>query len=194
MEQEAGTITELLLAWGDGDEQALEQLMPLVYDHLRGMAANYLRREHTQHTLQTGALVNEAFLRLIHQNQVRWEDRTQFFAIAARMMRRVLVDHARYHGYAKRDSDTTVRLSPEAFDQLPTERPEELIALDDALEALAKNDEEQAQIVELRYFGGLTKEEIAVVLGISTATVSRRWRLARAWLYDLLVKGNQQVL
>lgn len=189
MSDDRGTITDLLVAWGDGDQQALEALMPLVYEHLKGMAANHLRGERRAHTLQTTALVNEAFLRLVRQDRMRWEHRAHFYAIAARLMRRILVDHARHHDCSKRDNRDTVRLSPTAFDQLPTERPQDLVALDDALAALAQNDPTQAQIIELRFFGGLTKSEIACALGISTATVTRRWRLARAWLYNDLVKG-----
>ena len=168
--------------------------MPLVYDHLRGMAANHLRRERTDHTLQTAALVNEAFLRLVDQNQTGWESRSHFYAIAARVMRRILLDHAKYHSRARRDSQETVQLSPEAFDQFPTERPEHLIALDDALNALAKNDPVAAELIEMRYFGGMTKEEISAVLGLSTATVTRRWRSARAWLFDTLVKDGDNLI
>lgn len=168
--------------------------MPLVYDHLRGMAANHLRREREDHTLQTSGLVNEAFLRLVAQNQVDWESRSHFFAIAARVMRRILLDHARHHGRARRDSKETMRFSPEAFDQIPTERPEHLIALDDALNALAKKDPMEADLVEMRYFGGMTKEEVAAVLGVSTATVTRRWRTARGWLYNFLVRGDDGLI
>lgn len=194
MIENPGTITELLMAWSEGDERALEELMPLVYDHLRGMAANHLRRERPDHTLQTAGLVNEAFLRLVQQDRVDWEGRSHFFAIAARMMRRILVDHAKYHGYAKRDNSETVRLTPEAFDRLPTDRPRDIILVEDALEALERNEPVLARIVELRFFGGLKKTEIATVLDMSTATVTRKWRVARAWLYNLLVKGDSELV
>jgi RNA polymerase sigma factor (TIGR02999 family) len=187
-------ITALLVAWSGGDKQALEELMPRVYDHLREMAGHYLRRERQDHTLQTGGLVNEAFLRLVRQDHVDWESRSHFFAIASSMMRRILVDHAKYHGSAKRDSKETVRLAPEVFDQFPTEKPEHVIALDDPLDDSAKEYPEEAKLVELRYFGGLNREELAAALDISPATVTRRWRMIRAWLYAYLVKGDSDLL
>ncbi|MEM7584554.1 MAG: sigma-70 family RNA polymerase sigma factor [Acidobacteriota bacterium] len=182
-------ITTLLMAWSDGNHEALDELMPLVNRRLQALAASFLRSERADHTLQTAALVNEAFLKLIDQDQVRWRDRAHFFALAGRMMRRILVDHARSAGYAKRGGGFE-RVSEEALERVPVERPKDLVALDEALSALAELDPEQARIVEMRYFGGLTKEEIAVVIGISRATVTRRWRLARAWLFRTLVQGE----
>ena len=186
-------ITRLLIAWSGGDEKALDKLMPLVYGRLRRLAASYLRQERPDHTLQTSALVNEAYLRLIAQEQVNWRDRAHFFAIAAQMMRRILVDHARHHGYAKRGGSAK-NLLPVELDRVTIERDPDVIAVDEALNALAEKDPQQAKLVELRYFGGLKKEEIAEVLGISSATVTRRWRLAKAWLYRYLVKGERDEL
>ena len=187
---EASTeITRLLLKWSEGDEDALDQLMPLVYDRLRRLAGSYLRNERSDHTLQTSALVNEAYLRLIQQDKVKWRDRAHFFAIAAQIMRRILVDHARHHSYAKRGGAQQILVAVD-LDRVSIEKNPDLIALDEALNALAKKDTQQARLVELRYFGGLTKEEIAEVLGISSATVTRRWRLAKAWLFRYLVKGE----
>ena len=193
MDAENTQITRLLIAWSDGDKEALDALMPLVYDRLRRLAASYLRHEREGHTLQTTALVNEAYLRLIQQDQVSWRDRAHFFAIAAQMMRRILVDHARHHSYAKRGG-ATPNLSLADLDRVSVEKDPDLIALDEALTALARKDAQQAKLVELRYFGGLTKEEIAEVLGISSATVTRRWRLTKAWLYRYLVKGERDDL
>jgi RNA polymerase sigma factor (TIGR02999 family) len=186
-------ITRLLVAWSGGDEKALDKLMPLVYGRLRRLAASYLRRERPDHTLQTSALVNEAYLRLIAQDQVTWRDRAHFFALAAQMMRRILVDHARRHSYAKRGGPAR-NLSPVELDRVTIEKDPDVVAVDEALNALAEKDPQQAKLVELRYFGGLTKEEIAEVLGISSATVTRRWRLAKAWLFRYLVKGERDEL
>jgi RNA polymerase sigma factor (TIGR02999 family) len=180
------TVTQLLLEWRQGDQQALDQLMPLVYDELRQLASRQLRRERPGHTLQTTALVHEAYLRLIDQN-VSWQNRTHFFGIAAQMMRRILVDHARHHHYAKRGGGAPKLSLDEALD-LPAERAAELVALDEALTSLATLYPRQSQIVELRYFGGLTIEETAEVLGIGTTTVIREWSLAKAWLYRELAK------
>ncbi|MEM6794532.1 MAG: ECF-type sigma factor [Acidobacteriota bacterium] len=174
------TITRLLAAWNDGEEGALDELMPRVYDYLRGMAANHLRSERSDHTLQTDALVNEAYLRLIRQDQARLQDRAHFYAIAARMMRRVLVDHARGRGYQKRSAET-VRLGTEIVESVASERPSELIELDEALNALSEENPQLAEIVVLFYFGGLTNEDIGVVMEMGSATVKRRLRLARAW-------------
>ncbi|MEM1180789.1 MAG: ECF-type sigma factor [Acidobacteriota bacterium] len=182
---DSDNITELLIAWNDGKEDALEQLMPMVYDYLRGMAANHLRGERADHTLQTDALVNEAFLRLVRQDRSRLQDRAHFFAIAARMMRRILVDHARGRQYAKRSGEK-VSLEPGLIDALVSERPAELVALDDALGDLEQENPELAEIVVLHYFGGLTSEDIGVVMSMGSATVKRRLRLARAWLKSTL--------
>jgi RNA polymerase sigma-70 factor (ECF subfamily) len=185
MDQSASTppdISRLLRQWSDGNRAALEELLPLVYDELHRQAARYLRRERVGHTLQTTALIHEAYLRLIDQRDVRWQSRTHFFAIAAQMMRRVLIDYARAKHREKRGGDD-VRLSFDAVNLVATdENSVDLIALDQALERLAEMDEQQARVVELRYFGGLSLEETAEVLHISRATTARDWDVAKAWL------------
>ena len=186
----AGDVTRLLVRWSDGDRGALEALMSAVYGELSQLAASYLRRERAGHTLQTSALIHEAFLRLIDQQRVRWRSRAHFFGIAAQAMRRILVDHARGHQYAKRGGGRR-RLSLDEVCDLPVATAPELEALDDALRDLATIKPEHAKIVEMRYFGGLTSEEIATLLGQSTRTVTRRWRMARAWLYLELTDGAQ---
>jgi RNA polymerase sigma factor (TIGR02999 family) len=173
-------VTALLQAWSGGDRDALEKLMPLVYDALRQLAAGHLRSERRDHTLQPTALVHEAYLRLVRQERVSWQNRAHFFAIAARIMRRVLVDHARRRQAGKRDG-ATLRLSTVGFEPLAG-RDVELMALDGALDRLERLDPDQAKIVELRFFGGLTVEETALVAGISAATVKREWQTARAFL------------
>ncbi|MEE8524467.1 MAG: sigma-70 family RNA polymerase sigma factor [Thermoanaerobaculia bacterium] len=193
MDKASPEITELLIAWSQGEEQAIDRLAPLVHDRLRRLAASFMNRERPDHTLQTQALVNEAYLRLIDQNQVSWRDRAHFFAIAGRMMRRILVDHARGLGYAKRGGEAQ-RIAAEELEDMPADRPPELVALDEALDTLAGKDPQLARLVELRYFGGLNREEIAEVLGISGATVTRRWRMARAWLYRYLVQDQHDEL
>jgi len=175
-------VTQLLINWGKGDKQALDQLMPLVYKELHLIASRYLRRERQGHTLQTTALINEAYLRVVNQNSVNWQNRAQFFGVAAQMMRRILVDHARSHLYAKRGGGAEKLTLDEAI-ATPQERDFELVALDDALITLAAIDPQQSRIIELRFFGGLTIEETADVLGISPATVKRDWNIAKAWLY-----------
>ena len=180
----AGEVTVLLRRWRAGDAGALEKLTPLVYQELRALARGYLRSERADHTLQPTALVNEAFLKLIGQDRVDWETRSQFIGLAAQAMRRILVDHARRRLADKRP-DPKQRLDLEHAEGVP-DRPEELVALDTALEDLARLDPRQAQVVELKYFGGLELEEVASALGISTATVTREWRLARAWLWKAL--------
>ncbi|RMH15851.1 MAG: sigma-70 family RNA polymerase sigma factor [Acidobacteria bacterium] len=178
---EPGEITRWLAEWAGGDEHALDRLLPAIYDELRGLASAYLERERRSHTLETSALVHEAFLRLLEQRHVAWESRRHFFAIAARMMRRILVDYARRRNYRKRGG----RLRHLSLDEglVPVEITPELAALDDALRDLAEVSPEQAQVVELRFFGGLRRREIAEILGLSEPTVSRRWRVARAWLF-----------
>jgi RNA polymerase sigma-70 factor (ECF subfamily) len=178
-------VTQLLLAWNDGDQAALEKLLPLVYDELRRLADSYLRRERAAHTLQATALVHEAYLRLVDQRRVRWQNRAHFFGIVAQLMRRILVDHARAHQAAKR-GEGQVKLSLDEAINVSAERAAEVVALDEALTSLAELDEQQSRIVELRYFGGLSNQEIAEVLGISAPTVTRQWRLAKAWLYHEL--------
>jgi RNA polymerase sigma-70 factor (ECF subfamily) len=182
-----GTVSQLLRAWGRGDLQAREDLVPLVYQQLRKRAAAYLRRERHDHTLQPTALVNEAYIRLMGQRRVTWLNRAQFFGVAAQIMRRILVDHARERQAAKRPGGVRVALD----DGMRTVPPLdcELIMLDDALQALARLDERQAHIVELKYFGGLSEEEVAAVLSLSRATIAREWQSARAWLYRRMTKG-----
>jgi RNA polymerase sigma factor (TIGR02999 family) len=178
-------ITQLLLAWRSGDKAALDALMPLVYDELRRLARRYMRRQNPSHTLETTALVNEAYLRLVDSSRVRWQDRTHFFAVSAQLMRRVLVDFARAKNSRKRGGEQIRITLDERIEALQsqTEKELNLVALDDALENLARLNPRQSQIVELRYFGGLSEEEIAETLEISTRTVRRDWSLARAWLY-----------
>ncbi len=175
------SITDLLLKWSGGDTTALEQLMPLVYDELRRLAVRYLRRERDNHSLQPTALVNEAYLRLVDQQKVEWQSRAQFYGLAARVMRNILVDHARSRQAAKRGGEQ-FRVSFDG-DQQGIVVPEiKFLAVHEALERLTIFDAQKAQIVELRFFGGLSIEETAEVLGIGHATVERDWKLARAWL------------
>ena len=174
-------ITQLLLAWGDGDESALAALTPLVYKELRRRAHHYMSGERAGHTLQTTALVNEAYLRLVGSRNVRWQNRAHFFAVSAELMRRILVDFARSRGYQKRGGGARhVELDEAAV--VAGDRGAEMVALDEALRALAELDPRQARVVELRYFGGLSDAEIAEVLKVSVGTVRRDWTLARAWL------------
>ncbi len=175
-------ITQLLVDWGKGNKLALDGLMPLVYDELHRIASRYLRRERQGHTLQTTALINEAYLRIVDQNRVNWQSRAHFFGVAAQMMRRILVDHARSHLYAKRGGGAQKLTLDEAI-ATPQERDLDLVALDDALTTLAQIDPQQSRIIELRFFGGLTIEETAEVIGISPATVKRDWNMAKAWLF-----------
>jgi RNA polymerase sigma factor (TIGR02999 family) len=174
-------VTRLLASWGQGKPEALDQLMPIVYGELRRLAASYLRRERDDHTLQPTALVHEAFLRLVDQKDVQWQNRGHFFAITAQLMRRILVDHARTHLAEKRGSGVPRIPLTEAI-IMSRERPAELLALDDGLKRLASLDPQQGRVVELRIFAGLTVEETAEVLGISPATVKRDWSMAKAWL------------
>jgi RNA polymerase sigma factor (TIGR02999 family) len=178
-------VTGLLLAWSQGDPSALGQLVPVVQEELRRLARRQMRGERADHTLQTTALVNEAYLRLIDLNRVRWQDRAHFFALSARLMRRILVDHARSRTYLKRGGQLTRVGLDEALVVSP-ERGADLLALDDALEALAGVDVRKSQVVELRFFGGLTVEETAEALGVSAETVMRDWRLAKVWLLRYL--------
>ena len=178
-------LTQLLIDWCNGDESAPERLFPLVYNELKVIARRYLRKESHEHTLQTTALVNEAYLRLVDQNRVSWQNRAHFFAISAEMMRRILIDHARSHARLRRgghirkiDLDEAVNVSDEIA--------ADLVALDEALKQLNQIDERRSRVVELRFFGGLNNEEIAEVLRISPNTVTRDWNMARAWLYNEL--------
>lgn len=175
-------VTQLLVGWSEGNQQALDKLLPLVYRELKRIADRYLRRERADHTLQATALVHEAYLKLIDQRQVRWQNRAHFFGIAAQAMRRILVDYARDRQAEKRGGGG-IKLSLDDELDISDKRASELIALDDALSTLAEMDAQKSRIVELRFFGGLSIEETAEVLGISTATVIRQWRLAKAWLY-----------
>ena len=176
------TVTDLLVAWGRGDEQALDRLTPFVYDELRRLARSYLRRERPDHTLQPTALVHEAYVRLMDLGKLDWQNRAHFLGVAARLMRQILVDHARSRRAAKRGSGGE-KLSLDLAVAQPEEREVDLLAVDEALSSLARLDPEQSRIVELRFFGGLTIEETAEVLGVSPSTAKREWRLARAWLY-----------
>ena len=181
MSESPGDITALLGQWQGGSQNALDQLTPLVYKELRRLAQSYLRRERPGHTLQGTALVHEAYLRLVDQRQVQWRDRSHFFALSAELIRRILVDHARSKMAAKRGGDQ-VKLSLEEGMDAPVPGDLDLIALDDALQVLARTDIKQSRIVELRYFAGLSIEETADVLNISPATVKRDWVVAKAFL------------
>lgn len=183
----AGSVSQLLRAWGRGDAQARDDLVPLVYQELRRRASAYLRRERPDHTLQPTALVHEAYIRLMAQRRVSWVNRAQFFALAAQLMRRILVDHARERQASKRPGGIRV-----TFDERigAVASPDcEILMLDGALRDLARLDPRQAEIVELKYFAGLSEAEVAAVLSLSRATVTREWQSARAWLYRCLTKG-----
>lgn len=175
-------VTRLLKDWGSGDSAALDQLIPIVYDELRTVAARYLRRERQDHTLQPTALVNEAYLRLIDQKAVKWQNRAHFMGVAAQMMRRILVDHARSHHRAKRGGGASQVSLDEAI-AVSEERADDLVELDEALTALAAFDDRKSRVVEMKYFGGLSVQETAEVLNVSEITVARDWKLAKAWLY-----------
>ena len=182
-------VTGLLFAWSQGDRAALDRLVPLVERELQLLAHRYLRRERAGHTLQTTALVNEAYLRLVDQREPRWQSRAHFFGIAAQMMRRILIDHARKVAYAKRRGGAR-KVSLDEACVLAEERAAELVALDDALTALARIDERKSRVVELRYFGGLSVDEAAEVLGVHPDTVTREWRRAKAFLRRELEAGG----
>ena len=181
-------VTALLAAWGGGDEAALEQLTPLVYDELRRLAARHLARECGQ-SLQPTALVHEAYLRLVDQRSVNWQNRAHFFAIAARLMRRILIDHARRR-IADRRGGGAVHTTLDHAGDVSLERTSDLIALDDALRELAEADARKSQVVELRFFGGLSVEETAAALGVSAVTVMRDWSTARAWLHRVIADDS----
>lgn len=181
-------ITTLLLEWGSGNDDALQELTPLVYDHLRYLAARALQRERPDHTLESTALVHEAYLKLVDQTRVQWHDRDHFFAIAAQIIRRILVGHARERNALKRGGANTLMTLDESMTPV-TERDVDLVALDEALETLASVDPQQGKIVELRFFGGLSIESTGRVLGISNSTVKREWNLARAWLKRELTRN-----
>jgi RNA polymerase sigma factor (TIGR02999 family) len=181
-------VTTLLLEWGEGNQEALNQLAPLVYDELRRLAARQLRMERGDHTLQSTGLVHEVYLKMIDQQRVHWNDRDHFFAVASQMIRRILVSYARAQKSAKRGGGKTHLMFDEAI-ALPGRQDTDVLALDDALEALTQLDQQQGRIVELRFFGGLSIEATARVLGISPATVKRDWNVARSWLYRQLSRS-----
>ena len=181
-------VSELLVRWKAGDPEALEALVPLVYKELRDIARRHLRRERPGHTLQSAALVHEAYLRLLDQRPFDTENRVHFLAVASRLMRQILVDYARGHGAAKRGADRIVDLDTSL--DLPQMQSTDVVALDDALKDLTRLDQQQGQIVELRFFGGLATEEIAEVLDISPSTVKRDWNVAKAWLTRQMKKGK----
>lgn len=182
-------VTQLLLAWSAGEQAALEQLLPLVNDELRQLAKRYMRREGPGHTLQTSALVNEAYLRLIDQKNVQWQNRAHFLGIAAQLMRRILIDHARKAHYAKRGGGA-LRVSLDESAAVTDAKAAELMAVDEAVQKLAALDARKGRLVELRFYGGLTEEETAEVLGVSVPTVQREWRAAKAWLHRMLTEGT----
>jgi len=184
-------LTQLLIDWGNGNQAALDRLTPLVYEELHRLAHRHMKRERRYqqgHTMQTSALVNEAYLRLIDQRNVHWQNRAQFFSIASRLMRRILVDHARSHQYAKRGGGA-LKVSLDEAAVVSQERAAELVALDDALTSLAAVDPRKCQVVELRFFGGMSVEETAEALRVSPATVNRDWSTAKAWLHRAIQKG-----
>lgn len=181
-------VTKLLSQWSRGDQGALDALIPIVYEELRRVARYYLKQEKQSHTLSSTALVHEAYLRLVNQKEVTWQNRAHFFGVAAQMMRRILVDHARRRGYAKRGGGAMTLALEEAV-ATPQRREIDVVALDDALDSLAKLDERQSRMVELRFFGGLSIEETSEVLGVSTPTVKREWASARAWLFREITRG-----
>ena len=181
-------VTQLLVNWSNGDRAALDEMLPLVYVELRRIAVNRLRHERPNHTLQPSALVNEAYLRLIDQKNVNWQNRTQFFGLAAEMMRRILVNHAHHRAAAKRGGgalQVSLEVAVNSFEQ----KDVSLVALDDALKALAVIDPRKSKIVELKFFGGLTVEETAEILDVSSDTIEREWKMARAWLHLEISNG-----
>lgn len=182
-------ITQLLVDWANGDQTALDTLMPMVYAELHRLAHHYMKRERPGHTIQTSALVNEAYLKLIDQRKTHWQNRAQFFAISAQLMRRILVDHARSHSYVKRGGGLR-KVSLREVADLSQVGPSEIVMLDEGLAVLAEIDPRQSQIVELRFFAGLTIKETAEVMGLSPATIKVEWRTARAWLYRHMRKDQ----
>ena len=188
----AHEVTGLLLAWNNGDQAALERLIPLVHEELHRLAKRQMGHERPGHTLQATALVNEAYMRLIDASQVHWQNRAHFFAISARLMRRILVDFARAKRFAKRGGQT-VQVSLAEAVLMPQEQDADLVALDEALAALAKVDERKSRVVELRFFGGLSVEETAEVLKVSAETVMRDWKVAKVWLLRELKREDDAV-
>jgi RNA polymerase sigma factor (TIGR02999 family) len=185
MSSDTENVARLLADWGNGNQQAVEELLPLIYNELRRLAHNFLYRERSGHTLQTTALVHEAYLKLIDQRDARWQNRAHFFAIAAQAMRRILIDSARKHSAEKRGGKLE-NLPLEEAARISLEPDTALLALDEALNATAEIDLQQSRIIELRYFGGLTIEETAEVMNLSPATIKREWAMARAWLHQAM--------
>lgn len=181
------SVTDLLVKFSSGRPEAMDELLPLIYDELKRIAANYLRRERLDHTLQPTALVNEAYMKMVDITQISWQNKAHFIGVAANQMRRILVDHARQHNAQKRGGEFHILTLNEEIDKAD-EQSADLIALDEALTELAKMDPIKARIVELRYFGGLTSDETAEVLGVSTITVKRHWKMTKAWLFGQLTK------
>jgi RNA polymerase sigma factor (TIGR02999 family) len=186
---EQQNVTRMLIELSNGNGSVIEALLPVVYDELKKLAASYLRRERSDHTLQPTALVHEAYLKLVDQTRVSWQNRAHFFGVAAQIMRRILVDHARQHQADKRGGEFQKLQLDENIDKA-VEISSDLLRLDEALDDLAKSDPPLAKLVELRYFGGLTFEEAAEVLGVSVMTAKRHWKLARAWLFDKMTDGE----
>jgi len=184
--QPADDITLMLFELTDGNQDVVDQILPHIYGELRRLAGSYLRRERSDHTLQPTALVHEAYMKLVDQRQVKWQNRAHFFGIAAQVMRRILMDHARKHKAEKRGGEADKLPLEDEILVVSTTRSDQLLALDEALETLAKLDPQKAKIVELRYFGGLSIEETAEVIGVSVPTINRQWRTAKAWLYGQL--------
>lgn len=192
MDKPAGEVTQLLLAWGEGDKDALSRLVPLVQSELLLIAKRYMQRERQNHTLQPMALVNEAYLRLIDGNHMKWQNRAHFFGIAANLMRQILVDYARRRMQLKRGGDA-LRVSLTTAEALTAQDEAGVIALDDALKSLAEFDITKSRIIELRFFGGLTEAETAEALNISLRTLQREWSLARAWLFNQLKANDESI-
>lgn len=191
----ADDLTGLLIEWGQGDRAALDRLTPLVYDEIRRIAHRYVQREHEGHTLQTTALINEAYLRLAGSQNVAWQNRAHFFAVTAQVMRHILIDHARRRHYVKHGGEAQrvafdEALAAEDATRMSQPRAAELLALDEALDELAKLDPRKSRVVELRYFGGLSLEETAEILEVSPMTVRRDWRAAKAWLYKRVMSDE----
>src|SRR5947199_2848183 len=191
-EPAVGNISVLLRAWSDGDQSALEKMTPVVYEQLRRLARGYMKRERAGHSLQTTALVNEAYLRLVDYKRMQWQDRAHFFAVSAQLMRRILVERARRHNLKRGGGVQHVSLEEAAV--VGGDEDVDLLALDDAMNALARIDPRKVQVVEMRFFGGLSVEETAQVLKVSTVAVKRDWRAARAWLYRELTGGTADEL
>jgi RNA polymerase sigma factor (TIGR02999 family) len=187
-EAPSGDVSAILRAWSDGDQRALDRLTPIVYDELRRLARRYMRRERPGHSLQTSALVNEAYMRLVDYKRMQWQDRAHFFAVSAQLMRRILVEHARRRNLKR--GGRVVRVSLDDAATVGAEAASDLVALDDAMNALARLDARKARVVEMRFFGGLSVDETAAVLNVSPVTVMRDWTSAKAWLYRELTGGT----